>query len=101
MNFKCVPNDLQNAIDIPGHIIVPESKHQITHCFQNFRSLFVVARANSMLSAVEFDNEMRISAEEIDDETIKRKLPTKFPSAQAAIAQPEPQNPFGICLITT
>jgi hypothetical protein len=91
--------DLQYAIDVLSNVVVPEAKYKVTHRLQDLCSLLVVLRASSMLSAVEFDNEMGISAEEIDDETIDRELPSEFPATEAAIAQPKPQNPFGVCLV--
>jgi hypothetical protein len=86
MTFQRVGNDLEDSINISCHIVVPEAKDKITHCLQYFCSLLIMLCTNGMLSAVEFNNEMRISAEEIDDETIDWKLPPKFPSAETAVA---------------
>jgi len=99
--FQRVAYDLWDTIDILHYVVVPETKNQITHRLQNPRSALIIMSTNGMLTAVEFDNEMCISAEEIDDETVNRELPSKFPAAETAIAQPKPQNPFGVCLIAT
>jgi hypothetical protein len=82
---------LQHTIDILSYVAVPEAKHQVTHRLQDFCSMLVMLRTNSMLSAVKLDNEVRISAKEIDDEAIDRALPPKLPAVETAITQPEPQ----------
>jgi hypothetical protein len=49
-----------------------------------------------MLTAVQFDNEMGVSAKEVDDITVDRELPPEFPAIQAPITQTKPQYSFRI-----
>jgi len=52
-----------------------------------------------MLTAVQFDNEMRVSTKEVDNKPVDRELPPKFPAAQAAITQAKPQCSLRISLL--
>jgi hypothetical protein len=56
-----------------------------------FRSIIVAI-------SVEFDDEFRLNAREIGDETVDRMLATKFEALLAAVAQDFPQNAFVNCL---
>jgi hypothetical protein len=52
-----------------------------------------------MLAAIQLDNEMRVSTKEVDDISVDRELPPKFPAIQAAITQTKPQYSFRVGLI--
>src|ERR1700733_12512746 len=54
-----------------------------------------------MLSTVEFDDQMSIRTEEVDNKSIDRKLSSEFPAAQAAITEAKPQPPLRVSLVTT
>jgi hypothetical protein len=43
-----------------------------------------------MLTAIEFDNEGPIGADEIGDERPERNLPAEFQAGETTIAQPRP-----------
>jgi len=96
--FKRCRNVFDHAVGIPHHFIVPIPEHGVAHRFQSLCSLGVGLCPHGMLPAIEFDDQLRISAEEIDDEAVKGKL-SEFPSAETAIAQTKPQHPFSVRLI--
>jgi hypothetical protein len=47
-----------------------------------------------MLSPVQFDDELELFAEEIEDVPTKRHLTTKFEALKGAVPQPQPQSLF-------
>jgi hypothetical protein len=49
-----------------------------------------------MLSAIDFDDQTRLEADEIDNITIYRLLPPESPSLNPSIPQQPPQGAFGI-----
>jgi hypothetical protein len=61
-------------------IVVPVTKNHVTYGFQDFCSLRIGVRSNCMLTAIQFDDEMRVSTKEVDDITVDRELPPKFPA---------------------
>jgi len=54
-----------------------------------------------MLTAVDFDDEPCLGAEEIDNVPVDRGLPLEFPTGKAAVAQAKPEHAFGVGLIAT
>jgi hypothetical protein len=52
-----------------------------------------------MLSSIQFNDEHGLCTDEIGNEGANGKLPPEFMSAEASIAQVEPQTSFGIRLI--
>jgi len=99
MSFERCRNVLDYAIDVSHHIIVPIAKDEVAHCCQNLRSLRVGLCLHSMLPAIELNNQMSVSAKEIDDKAVEGELSPEFPSGEAAIAQTKPQLTFGVRLI--
>jgi hypothetical protein len=51
-----------------------------------------------MRHPVDFNNQLAIDRNEIDNEAINRMLPAKLPVRQPAISQRLPQTGFGACL---
>jgi hypothetical protein len=93
-------NDLfKDAINILGHIVVPETQNKITHCRKYLGSLNISIPANSVLSAIELNDQARIRTEEIDDEAVDRNLPPKFPAGEPPVTQTKPKDALGGCLI--
>jgi len=54
-----------------------------------------------MLTAVEFDDQRPVDADEIGDERADRHLPAEFMAEQASITELQPQAPFDVGLIRT
>jgi hypothetical protein len=80
-------------------IVIPVTQSHVTHGFQDFCSLRISVCSNGMLTAIQLDGEMSVGTKEVDDITVDRKLPPKFPTIQATVAQTEPQYSLGVGLI--
>jgi hypothetical protein len=98
-DIQCGKDCFEHAIRIGQNIIVPESKHSISLVFEKFCSTRIGLGLLAMLSSIQFNDEHGFRADEIGDEGADGKLPPEFMSAEASIAQVEPQTSFGICLI--
>jgi hypothetical protein len=77
---------LQHPIHILENVIIPETNYSIAGSYQECSAL----RVDSLivLTAVDFDNECRIPAQEIDDVRLDCYLPPKLPSLQLAGSKP-------------
>ena len=64
---KSATNDLHNAIRVFQNIVVPESQDAIAALIQPVRSHGIFCGLFAVLSAVHFDNEPCIKANEVDD----------------------------------
>jgi len=71
-------------------IVVPVTQNHVAHGFQDFCSLCVCYRSDSMLPTVEFDEQMSIRAKEIDNKSVDWELPSEFPACKPAITQAKP-----------
>jgi hypothetical protein len=100
MVFQCRGNVFNHSVDIFHYIVVPITKNEVSHCFENLCSLRVSVGLGCVLTAVEFDDQVSIGAKEIDDEAIDGTLTPKFPSAETAITQAKPKYAFYVRLIT-
>jgi hypothetical protein len=96
-----IQNLLENAIETAHHVVVPKSKHEISHRFQSPCPLFILKRADRVLASVKLNDQHRISTSKIDDEAIDGYLPLELPARESATAQPEPQDSLCIRLMPT
>jgi hypothetical protein len=101
MSFQRCRNVFDYPIDVFHHVVVPITKNQVTHCFENPCSLSVGLCLNRVLAAVDFHNQASIGTKEIDDEAINGKLSPKFPPAKTAIPQAKPKRALRISLVAT
>src|SRR5262245_58138967 len=92
---------LKHALEILHHVVVPKPKHEISHRFQSSRPLFVLRHAIHMLTAIELNDQLRISTNKVGDEAIDRNLPFEFPACESAPAQTKPKNSLCIRLMPT
>ena len=58
---------LQHAIDILEDLVVPEADHAITLAVQPARSRLILRRSRVVLAAVDFDDQPRLQAAEVND----------------------------------
>jgi hypothetical protein len=65
--------------------MVPESDHAEALLFKMGGPPFVIIGPVGVLAAVEFHDEARFDAIEINDVRRKRKLPAPFPAGEAAV----------------
>jgi len=75
----------EHTVHIPHHIVIPESKYEVTHRLQDSGSNRITFSVVIVLTTVKLNDQFGVSAEEIDDKAIDRRLPLEFPSRQAAI----------------
>jgi hypothetical protein len=87
----------QNSLEIAKNVVIPESKHAISIRNQALISYRVCSRF-IVLSAIDFNNEKLLAANEIADVTTYRLLPYKFMSVDLPVADAIPKNGFGVCL---
>ena len=51
----------------PSNVVVPEPKNEVSGGFERLSSPRVRSSSNSVLTTVEFDDQMRLGAKKIDD----------------------------------
>ena len=66
-----------NGFGMLQHIVIPITEHTIAISFQHHRSLRIIAQLHGMLSAVDLDDQLRLWAQEIDDISVDRHLPSE------------------------
>jgi hypothetical protein len=96
-----VQNFFEHAIEILQYLIVPEAQNEIATGFQIFSPAQILCKLISVLPTIKLDYELGIRTTEVDNETVQRHLPPKFPSVQSPIAEPEPKDAFGIRLVSS
>jgi hypothetical protein len=86
MGFQRCVNIFKDSIDVLRHVVVPVTKNEIAHSFQDFCSLRVGFCPNRMLTAVQFDDQASVGTKEIDNESVDWKLSSEFPTAKTTVA---------------
>ena len=94
-------NHSQRIIDPKQYIIVPKTNHAITQLVKTPGAGVIVRLLIEMLTAVQFDNETGLQADEVCIEIIDVMLAAKFTAKQATITKMLPEGAFGIGLSTT
>ena len=92
-------NLFEHPVRVSYNVVIPESKHEITHRLEDSRSVRITFALLAVLTAIELDDQFGIRAEEIDDKAVDLHLPLELPSIQATIAESKPQQSFCIGLI--
>jgi hypothetical protein len=85
MRISSAQNLFEHTVHIPHHVVIPESKHEVTHRLQDSGSIRITFSVVIVLTTVKLHDQFGVRAEEIDDKAIDRRLPLEFPSGQAAI----------------
>ena len=73
-----VLNLVQYTVEISEHVVVPETKNAITGRFNLTLAPNIGSLLPIMLSAVECDDNLRLSAAEVHDEGANQSLPPKM-----------------------
>jgi hypothetical protein len=92
-------NFFEHTVHIPHHVVIPESKREVTHRLQDSASIRITFSVVIVLTAVKFHDQFGIRTEEVDDKAIDRRLPLELPSGQAAITESKPQQTLCIRLM--
>jgi hypothetical protein len=86
---QLVADGFENAFNVRQHFVVPEAEESIAECLDNFRARCVDFRR--MLSAIEFDREVRVAAGEVGDVRAYRKLPDEFGAFESTRTEVAPE----------
>jgi hypothetical protein len=86
MMIDSAQNFFEHTVHILHHVVIPESKHEVTHRLQDSGSIRITFPVVVVLTAVKLHDQFGIHAEEIDDKAIDRRLPFELPSCQSTIA---------------
>ena len=78
-------NFFEHTVHIPHHVVIPESKHEVTHRLQDSGSVRITFSVMIVLTTVKLHDQFGVRTEEIDDKAIDRRLPLELPAGQAAI----------------
>jgi hypothetical protein len=92
---KRLDDPLDDAVDILQDLIVPETEHNLACRLQDGRSLQVTGDVDVMLTAINLNDELRLDAGEVGNESIDRHLPAKL-ATKLLRAQSRPQ--FSFCI---
>lgn len=76
----------QHIIEVFGHLVVPESEHDIPVALEILRALVIVGGGVRVLSTVQLDNQLLIHADEVDDVRSDGMLSPEFAVEQLALA---------------
>ncbi len=80
----------QNTVSVLKHIVIPESQHEVPHGFQGFGSVCIALSILGMLATIDLDDELRVGADKVDDESIDWDLPLELQASEPAITQTIP-----------
>jgi len=94
-----VQQDLQNALHVAEHIVVPEANDAKALCRKEPAAGAV--SLGCMLPPVNFDDQPRFQTTEVDDVAINRPLAAELVTAKAASANFPPQCLLGVRGIAT
>ena len=78
-------NFFEHTVHIPHHVVIPESKYEVTHRLQDSGSVRITFSVMIVLTTVKLHDQFGVRTEEIDDKAINRRLPLELPAGQAAI----------------
>jgi hypothetical protein len=94
-----IDDSFQNSVHVSEHIAIPETQYQISARFEVGCPPRIIHPAFRMLSSIQFDDQSRRFAAEIDDVIADRHLPAELQSMQTSVAKPKPQRTFSVGLI--
>jgi len=84
---------LQNTIEVLGNFIVPNSNGPISERCQVVIASSIV-RIFRVLSPIDFNDQTRLSTDEVDIITAKRCLSGELESAELTVAKMSPESQF-------
>jgi hypothetical protein len=85
----------QHTLEIPEHVVVPESPHAISLGRKPTIAAGVTLRFG-MLSAVDLNHQARVVTNEVRNKWSHRSLAAELEVGKASIAQREPKLVFGV-----
>jgi hypothetical protein len=94
-------NPLQDRFDIVHHFMIPEAQYSIALLHQKSGPSSIRFLTRSMLSTIQFYDQVTFRAAEVSDVATDGMLSTKFFVTQSSVAKACPQPALGFSLIMT
>ena len=92
---KGAANRLQHSVKIGQYLVVPEAKNVISAFLKVSGPISARAQALAVLTAIDFDDELSIETDEVDDVAADRTLAAKAMAVDLTHPQAPPQAPLG------
>jgi hypothetical protein len=81
--FQCFSNDAEHAIRVAQYVVIPEAQQPVTARGKP-RIATLVASATGVLTAIGFDDQVQIEADEVDNERANGLLAPELRPVQLA-----------------
>jgi hypothetical protein len=94
--YQRPPDDLADYVQLATDFIVPKSQHTVAVRLQPARSRRVFLYPVRVLTAVDFDDQLALEADEVDNISPEDVLSPKFVAVELAQPQPAPEDPLGV-----
>jgi hypothetical protein len=94
-----LPNRALHRLKLACYLIIPEPQNTITAAFEKHIPLRVFRDRFRVLPAVQLDNEIPLSTDEINDALSNRMLTTESCFFEKVASEPRPQSTLAIGLI--
>ena len=89
----------KDAIKVFEYVAVPEANDPIAACLQPFGPLAIFDDLLGVLSAIDFNDELGLGAEEVDHEGADGLLASEAEAVELTLAQMSPQNALRFCRV--
>lgn len=89
------PDDCNHAIGIDENVVIPETQHPIALRLKESRP-DNISLAVGVLTTVDFDDQLCLEADKIDDAITNQRLAAKSLAVNLLAAQPRPQSTFSL-----
>jgi hypothetical protein len=76
----------QHPFSVCKYIVVPETQNEITHGFQDLRSIAIALGRLIVLPTIDLNDELCFKAQKINDKVVDRYLSLEFPSGKSTIS---------------
>ena len=83
---KCGKDEFHDPVGVLKDIVVPEPNDAVALALEPTGAPCVALKLSSVLTAIDFDDELALKADEIDDEPSDGRLATEKASAEFAVA---------------
>ena len=88
-------NGLENSLNIPEHVVVPEADYSVALSFEKCCPLCILS-AFGVLSAIQFNNQLPLVAHEVAYEWADGHLARKLEPTELASSQVHPKSALGV-----
>lgn len=92
-------NSIKYSIEIIQNLMIPEPDDAITTLLEPGRPRLIRTALFHVLTTVQFDDQLFVKADEVNDERSDRFLATELMAVDIAAAKLAPEFPFSFCLV--